>query len=198
MRRDVLGLYEQSVRRNRLLGTSLIVAAALCILALKAAGVRPGSVQPTVEGRTAGLSEAEPAGDVPSVGGATGNAADGEPYPSEPMQQVEWALRHHRPALLLFHSTLCRLCRMMDALVQLVRRDFEPEVVFIDVIVDDPANEEVVRWSNGGSIPAFLFLSGTGEVKRIIGPMTQAALRQELAALMVGSPVQLDIPARAR
>ena len=99
------------------------------------------------------------------------------------MQQVEWALRHNRAALILFHSTLCRPCRMMDALVQLVRRDYEPDVVFIDVIVDQPANEEVIRWAKMGSIPAFYFLTPSGEGKRIVGAMTQAELREQLATL---------------
>lgn len=101
------------------------------------------------------------------------------------MGQVEWALRHHRPALILFHSTLCRPCRMMDALVQLVRRDFEPEVVFIDAIIDYAANDEVVRWAKVGSIPAFYFLERAGQGKRIVGLLTQQELREELSTLMV-------------
>jgi len=96
-------------------------------------------------------------------------------------------MRRGQPAMILFHSTLCRPCRMMDALVQMVRRDYEPTVLFIDALTDDPANAEVIAWAKVGTIPASYFLSASGEGKRIAGLMKQADLRQELAALVAGA-----------
>lgn len=109
---------------------------------------------------------------------------EADPFPSTPTAQVQWVLRHKKPAMILFHSTLCRPCMMMDALVQMVRRDYEPTVVFIEVIIDDPANAVLVTQARIGSIPASLFLDRSGKVKRIVGLMKQQDLRAELARLM--------------
>jgi len=172
-----------SCRRSLSLARVLVVAAAATILGLKAAHLAPESANAVPEAPSTGALAAA----TPRLGEAAGGPAQGtadlEFYPSIPMQQVEWALRHNRAAVILFHSTLCRPCRMMDALVQLVRRDYEPDVLFIDVIIDQPANEEVIRWAKMGSIPAFYFLTASGEGKRIVGPMTQAELREQLATL---------------
>jgi hypothetical protein len=55
------------------------------------------------------------------------------------------------------------------------------------VLIDHPANAEVIRWAQVGTIPASYFLSSTGEGKQIVGLMKQADLRQELAALLAGA-----------
>ena len=73
---------------------------------------------------------------------------------------------------------------MMDALVQMVRWDYDPHIRFIDVLVHDPANADLVQWAKVAGIPASYFLSRTGQSKRSVGWMKQAGLRQELAALM--------------
>jgi len=182
-------------RSSRSLAVLLVVAAVATVLGLKAAHLGPGSASALPGGRSTGaLQAATPSfGETPDGPGKS--AADLEAYPSQPMQQVEWALRHNRAALILFHSTLCRPCRMMDALVQLVRRDYEPDVLFIDVIIDQPANEEVIRWAKMGSIPAFYFLTPSGGGKRIVGLMTQAELREQLAALQADAQRAEGLPA---
>ena len=86
--------------------------------------------------------------------------------------------------MILYHSTLCRPCRMMDALVQMVRRDYEPQVTFVDVITDQESNRDLVEVAQIHTIPTAVFLSAAGDSKVVAGLMTQQALRAELAALM--------------
>ena len=161
----------------------LVVAAAVTfVLALKA----PQAGQQASES----LPLSTPASALQSPSGSpigAGTRLDGEdPFPESAVEQVEWVLRHKKPAMLLFHSTMCRPCRMMDALVQMVRRDYEPGVVFIEVIIDSPANAELLQWAKVGSIPASYFLSRTGEGRRVVGLMKQQDLRSELARLAGG------------
>jgi hypothetical protein len=89
---------------------------------------------------------------------------------------------------------------MMEALVQMVRHDYEPDVVFIEVIIDDPANAELLRWAGVGTIPASYFVSRSGEGKKVVGLMKQQDLRAELARLaaegqsLQGTPTRTPVP----
>jgi thiol-disulfide isomerase/thioredoxin len=100
--------------------------------------------------------------------------------------QIEWVKQNKRPAMILYHSTNCEPCRKMDALMQMVRRDYEPAVQFIDVNTSDTANEALVLQAQIHSIPTSQFLKSSGESKTIVGLMPQAALRAELVALSAG------------
>ncbi|HOU23676.1 MAG: Thioredoxin [Chloroflexi bacterium ADurb.Bin180] len=103
-----------------------------------------------------------------------------EPYPTSPADQIQWVLCQHRPALVLYYSTDCRPCRMMDALVQMVKPDYAGRVMFIEVRYDDPANVGLLRWGQVGTVPAACFVDASGEVRRVAGTMTQPKLRAEL------------------
>lgn len=102
------------------------------------------------------------------------------PYPTTAPEQVKWVLCQHRSAMVLFYSTRCRPCMVMDALVQMVKPDYRHRVVFIEVKYDDPANAGLLRWAKVGTIPASLFVSGSGEVRHVAGQMNQVNLRAEL------------------
>ncbi len=112
-----------------------------------------------------------------------GGATTPEPYPAQAEAQVDWVLRYRRPAMVLFYSSLCRPCMMMDALVQMVRRDYEPGVIFIEVASDHPANAALVHRMGVGTLPASFFLTPSGDSKRVVGLMKQQDLRAELARL---------------
>jgi thiol:disulfide interchange protein len=121
-------------------------------------------------------------------------AATREPFPAQEAAQVDWVLRHHQPAMVLFYSQLCRPCLMMDALVQMVRRDYEPAVIFIQVVSDHPANAALVHRMGVGSIPASFFVTPSGDSKRVIGLMKQLDLRAELAKLAAAGRALLPTP----
>jgi len=105
------------------------------------------------------------------------------PSDSSAVELIEWAKANRRPTMILYHSTNCEPCRKMDALVQMVRRDYEPAVLFVDAITSDPANASLVQQAQIHAIPSSVFIKSPGESKTIVGLMTQAALRAELAAL---------------
>ncbi|MBC7233523.1 MAG: hypothetical protein H5T68_09835 [Chloroflexi bacterium] len=157
----------------------LVVASVVAILVLKFTGAQGiTSNSPTAVEMASATHSSTPTPSLPDE--------NTDPFPSkaDPAAQIEWVLRHKKPAMILFHSNLCRPCLMMEALVQMVRRDYEPTVVFIEVVIDDPANADLVRAARIGSIPASLFVDRSGQVKRVIGLMKQQDLRAELARLM--------------
>ena len=86
--------------------------------------------------------------------------------------------------MVLFYSQICRPCMMMEALVQMVRRDYESIVTFIEVASDEPENAALVRRMRVGTIPASFFITTSGDIKHIAGVMKQQDLRAELAALV--------------
>jgi len=97
---------------------------------------------------------------------------------------VQWVLRNRKPAMVLFHSTNCRACIMMMEVVKTVRAEYEPAIVFIDVITNDQSNSDLVRQAQIRAIPTSFFITGSGQGKGFIGAMKQEDLRSELASLM--------------
>nr|MBC7243778.1 hypothetical protein [Chloroflexota bacterium] len=156
----------------------LVLAAVVAILALKTRGTTSNISNLPAKEMASATTSLTP---TPSP-----LSEEADPFPSkaDPATQIEWVLRHKKPAMILFHSNLCRPCLMMEALVQMVRRDYEPTVVFIEIVIDDPANADLVRAARIGSIPASLFVDRSGQVKRVVGLMKQQDLRAELARLM--------------
>jgi thioredoxin-related protein len=120
------------------------------------------------------------------VGFKTLEARSSPPPATDPRAQIEWARHNRKPAMILFHSGMCEPCRKMDALVQMVRRDYQPTVTFIEVATNDEANWELVVAAEVRSIPTAVFLSASGEATVKAGLMTQAQLRAELARLASG------------
>ena len=121
-------------------------------------------------------------------------SATREPFPAEAEAQVDWVLRYHQPAMVLFYSRLCKPCMMMEALVQVVRHDYEPTVTFIEVLSDHPGNAALVQRMGVGSIPASVFITASGDSKRIVGLMKQQDLRAELATLAAAGQPLLPTP----
>ena len=106
------------------------------------------------------------------------------PFPSHPTDQVEWAMRHKKPMMVLFHSTNCIPCKAMEKLVNQIRSDYDPGIVFVDVITNDRANIELIRQVGIQAIPTSFFINASGQGKRFVGAMKEDALRAELAELL--------------
>ncbi len=67
-----------------------------------------------------------------------------------------------------------------------MRADYEPDVVFVDVITNDQTNLPEVRRAGIQVIPTTFFVSSSGQSKKQVGAMTEDALRAELARLKAG------------
>jgi thiol-disulfide isomerase/thioredoxin len=155
-----------------------VAVAVLAILGFKAAGYGPGPAwrfDRNLDESTAAWPKVR----ADALPGFDAKAS----YPDTPSEQVAWAIGNRRPAMILVHSTMCRPCRAMAALVQMVKRDYQPDVLFIEVLYDDPDNSSVLRWARVSALPASYFLDRSGEVKSILGQMKQEDLRVELARI---------------
>ena len=107
-----------------------------------------------------------------------------DPFPSQPAAQVEWVMRNKKPAMILFRSTNCVPCKRMEKLVNQVRGDYEPDIVFIDVIVYDRSNTGLIRQAQIQAIPTSFFIKASGQGRRFVGATSKEVLRAELANLL--------------
>ena len=122
---------------------------------------------------------------APTIGPA-GTPQDDDPFPTDAAAQVEWVLRHKKPAMILFHSTNCKPCKLMEELVAKVRSDYEPDVVFVDVITNERSNQELVREAGIRAIPTSFFIQRSGQGKRFVGALPEDELRAELTYALEG------------
>lgn len=97
---------------------------------------------------------------------------------------IEWARRNRQPVMLFFQRGTCELCPRVESLVQMVRPDYEPAILFVDVDADDPTNLNLVTQNQVHSVPTCVFVSVSGKSKQVAGLMTQTSLRAELDALL--------------
>ena len=117
---------------------------------------------------------------------ATATARQDQPFPSSPAAQIDWIARNQKPAMILFHSTTCKACKIMDGLVEKVRTDYEPRVFFIHVITNNRSNSGLVQQAGIRLIPTSFFVQGSGTGKRFVGALEEDALRAELDQLLAG------------
>lgn len=169
----------QAPNRLRWLAGGLVLAAILLILFLKM------SSSPA----TANLSVAETgaAATMPALDSspAAPAATASDPFPAQPDAQVDWVIRNGRPALFLFHSTNCKPCIAMTALVEKIRPNYEGEIVFVDVITNDATNSTLVRRAGIQSIPTTFFITSSGSGQGYIGLMKEEDVRAELDKLLL-------------
>ncbi len=118
-----------------------------------------------------------------TVADPTPSSAYGDPWPAEPANQIEWAARNHRPAVVLFHSSTGRTCAAMRELLASVRSNYEQEILFVEVATGDRANFPLLREAKVRTAPSFFFLLADGGGRRVEGAMKEAELRAELDAL---------------
>lgn len=176
---------------GRWLAAGFVLIAVLLILGGKAARNSPAAGLRVAEEGSAATVPAPlkgpsgPAADQPTPAAASSlTTAQSDPLPAEPTAQIEWVLRNNRPAMVLFHSTNCKPCIAMTALVQQVRGDYEKQVVFIDVVTNESANAELVRRAQIQAIPTTVFIASSGEGHGFLGLMKEEDLRAELAKLL--------------
>ena len=109
-----------------------------------------------------------------------------DPFPESPAAQIEWAVRHGKPSLILFHSTTCKPCKIMEDLVQKVRGDYESRIIFVGVVVTNRANADLIRQARIQTIPTTFFVDATGQGRGVMGAMAEDKLRADLDRLAGG------------
>ena len=173
----------------RWLAGLVVVAVVLVIVVFKVAGApKAASIASSAPGVAAEVSASPVAMPLSTLSedAPTLTAAPSDPLPLHPQDQVDWVMRNKKPAMILFHSTNCIPCKAMDKLVKKVRADYEPGIVFIDVITNNNYNTALIRSAQIQAIPTTFLLRRSGEGKRVVGAMNEEALRAELAGLLAG------------
>ena len=165
-----------------ILGLKNVSESPLIALSEDGPAVRTGALLgPTLAEQEPGVVQT----DAPAVGPEEAPQED-DPFPTDPAAQVEWVLRHKKPAMVLFHSTNCKPCKLMEELVAKVRSDYEPNLVFIDVITNERSNLDLVQAAGIRSIPTSFFIQRSGQGKRFVGALKEDDLRAELAYALEG------------
>jgi len=169
--------------RGRRVAAGLIGAVVLAIIGMKVVGVPATTLDlPSAEAPGAATLPAFSSSPATSVAEPT-QMTESDPYPTEPAQQIEWVLRNNYPAMVLFHSTDCRPCKVMTGLVEEVRPDFQ-HIAFIDVITNDRSNAPLVQRAQIRAIPTTVFIMASGQGSGYVGAMEKEDLRAELTKLM--------------
>jgi hypothetical protein len=158
---------------QRWLGVTLVALAVVAV-----AGIKAISRSDRIDGLRVAETSADAA--VPDLGtasalenaGADAPAQQADPFPTEPAAQIEWVLRNRTPAMILFHSTTCKPCQLMEKAVE--------------VVVTDPANANLLRQAQIRTIPTTIFITTSGEAYGFVGAVEQNVLRDELTKLISG------------
>jgi thiol-disulfide isomerase/thioredoxin len=165
------------------LWAGVVAVAVLAVIGTKLLKTSPSSGLLIAEG-----GAAAPAPDlganaaVPTSAPVAGAPSD--PFPTVPAAQIEWVLRNQKPAMILFHSTNCKPCITMTALVRQVRADYEQDVVFVDVITNDSSNADLIQRVQIRTIPTTVFVDRAGQGYGYIGVMPEEDLRSDLTKLV--------------
>lgn len=159
---------EKSLNWRVVLG-ALILVAVIVVIGLKA-----------IQGKTA-VAAATSATTPGSAPAGSVNA-----MPSDPVAQLNWVEEHKVPAMVIYRSTSCVPCIAMGKLIEQVRADYEPQVAFVSVLTDDPANAPLVRQAGIQAIPTSFFVRADAQTVTVLGAMEESALRTQLEALKIG------------
>jgi len=162
------------MKRGSIVILALVVVAVIGIIAFKLAGGPAADTAPVpIETVTGGSTVA--AG-PPAGPGLT------------PAEQLEQALAANKPAFVLFHSTTCIPCIEMEKIVNRVRPDFAGRVVFVDVIVSEARNQDLIRRAGIRVIPTSIIFDAQGQARQGVGVIPENVLRAELQKLVEQQP----------
>ena len=82
--------------------------------------------------------------------------------------------------MILFHSTNCQPCKVMEAVTARVRPDFERDIIFVDVIVSDSANQSLIQAYEVRAIPTTVLVDADGHTRVGLGVIAEDQLRDAL------------------
>jgi thiol-disulfide isomerase/thioredoxin len=108
------------------------------------------------------------------------------PADALPEAQLDWYLEHNQPVFVFYHSTTCKTCTDMMAVVDQVYPEFKDRVGLVDVDVYQVGNENLLRRARITNIPTQVFINEKGQGMTQIGGMQPENLRTALQALAGG------------
>ncbi len=95
------------------------------------------------------------------------------------------AKREGNPAYILFHSSNCAPCQEMEKIADKVVTSFAGKIIFVDVNVYDPSDQELISQFGIQSIPTSIFIGRDGEIKGSeVGVIPEENLKEILSKLV--------------
>jgi len=180
-----------------LIGVALVVGVILVVKARQSSTEAAVQVLPTTSGSgTAAVQVSPPtraaaqAASTPASGAAQPDATTAAPPMDlaglSPEAQIDRLVAAKQPVFAFFHSTTCKQCVDMTAIVEQVYPDFNGHVYLVDVNVYDRGNQNLLRRANLRVIPTLVFIDRGGEAWGYTGVMPAADLRKQLQTLAGG------------
>lgn len=94
------------------------------------------------------------------------------------------AKREGKPAYILFHSSTCLPCQEMEKIAEKIIPSFTEKIVFIEVNVNEPAEQDLINQFGIQVIPTSIFIGKNGDIKgRIAGVIPEKNLKETLNKL---------------
>ena len=110
------------------------------------------------------------------------------PVTEAPDVQLERYQAQAKPVMVFFHSPDCRSCLQVQKSIDEVYPEFKESVGLVDVAVLEPVNQDYVKRTGVHSTPTLIFIGISGTEKVVAGEISAEALRNELIALIGGTP----------
>jgi len=103
---------------------------------------------------------------------------------------LEVALSNDKPTLMEFYADWCTSCQAMAADIQSLKQDYQDQINFVMLNVDNSKwLPEILRYQVDG-IPQFVFLDPQGEaIASTVGQQPRAILAANLSALAADQPL---------
>ncbi|PKM81018.1 MAG: hypothetical protein CVU89_10745 [Firmicutes bacterium HGW-Firmicutes-14] len=123
------------------------------------------------------------------TGSGTEGYSSNEPVPGQVSQSanlIKQAGQDGKPAWLLFHSKTCQPCIEMEKVFNTLKPEFEGKVVFVDINVNDPAEQDLCMEYKIQYIPTTYILDSDGNsVFDFVGVIQVDDMRAKLDAVAV-------------
>ena len=104
---------------------------------------------------------------------------------NDAIADFESASESGQPTYVLFHSLTCEPCIEISEVADEVIPDYEGEVVFVNVITDDPSGQQLADRFSFQYIPTSFFLGADGTIiDSFTGAIDEADMRARLDALV--------------
>ena len=100
----------------------------------------------------------------------------------------EIALKNNKPTFIEFYAEWCEVCKEMAPKVSLLKDEYEKDVNFVFLNVDNPKWEKYIRKFNVNGIPQINILDINGNlISSFIGKQEEKIIKQSLSNLKVGN-----------
>ncbi|MBU7008059.1 thioredoxin family protein [Phosphitispora fastidiosa] len=103
---------------------------------------------------------------------------------SQSADLIKQSIQDGKPAWLLFHSKTCQPCIEMEKVFNTLKPEFEGKVTFVDINVNDPAEQELCAQYKIQYIPTTYLLEPAGNIAfDYVGVIQLDEMRAKLNAL---------------